>query len=112
VKVRASGLFSGVRVVYIKQDPGLAATSTTKGVVTLAVTGDPKTPGQPVEVQRLVSGAWSTVATGTLGSGGTYTATLRNLTSGASLSYRALIWGTTANAINGGISPTRQVTVK
>jgi hypothetical protein len=112
VKVRASGLFSPVRIVSIKQDPDLTASSTTKGVVTLVVTGDPKTPGQPVELQRLVNGAWSTVATGPLTSTGTFATTLKNLTSGAIQSYRALIWGTTANAINGGISPTRQITVK
>ncbi|MFC7527429.1 beta strand repeat-containing protein, partial [Actinoplanes sp. GCM10030250] len=110
--VRSAGLTSPVRLLQIRQEPAMAAASNARGAATVKVTGDPDRQGQPVTVQRQVSGNWQTVATGRLDSGGVFVTVQRGLRSGSSHSFRAVVGATPSQGILAGVSPTRQVRVR
>ena len=110
--MRADGLLSPIRVVQIAENPALVVTSTVVGTVAVTVTGDPKIPGAAVQVQRAVTGGWSTVATGTLSNTGVFTTTLKGLPSAAVYSYRATVAATPAKGVLAGNSATKPVTIR
>ncbi|HET6529086.1 MAG TPA: Calx-beta domain-containing protein [Actinoplanes sp.] len=110
---RADNLNSPVRTVRLVQSPTLAGSSPSRGVVSLTATGNPKTAGQAVSIQRQnPNGTWSPVASGRLSSAGTYPVTLRGLSSGMFVNYRAVIAATPGQGILGGTSPTRRVGIR
>jgi hypothetical protein len=113
LQARADGLSSPVRTVLMRQSPTLTGGSTAKSTATLTVTGSPRLAGLVAQIQRPnASGVWTTVATGPLNSSGTFSATVRGLTSGASYSFRAVI---VASAVRGtliGASAARPIRVR
>ncbi|MEV6303930.1 Calx-beta domain-containing protein [Actinoplanes sp. NPDC051861] len=112
VQVRSAGLTSPVRVIQVRQEPTVAASSTSRGTASVTVTGDPDRAGQTVTVQRQSGGNWQTVATGRLDSDGTYSTTQRSLRSGSTYTFRAVVAATPSLGILAGVSPTRQVRIR
>ena len=113
VQARAHDLTSPPRAVAMRQLPALTGGSTVRGAVTLTVTGNPRSAGQAVQIQRAnTGGTWTTVATGALTSAGTFSANVRGLTSGAFYTFRAVIPATPAKGILAGTSATRRIGVR
>lgn len=99
-KVLSGGQQSGPVRVFIKEDPDIAATSTSRGVVRLTVTGDPKVRGLEARVFRAnANGTWTMVGSGILNASGTFTKTLTGQTSGRSYTYRAWVRGNAERGI-------------
>jgi hypothetical protein len=113
VQVRANGLTSPTQTVLMRETPTLTGGSTTRGTATFTVTGNPKLPGLIAQIQRPnAAGVWTTVATGPLSAAGTYSATVRGLTSGASYNFRAVIVASAAKGTLIGASAVRPVKVR
>ena len=111
-RTRANDLYSAAKLVRVYQAPTLAVTSTTRGVVSFTVTGNPALAGQAVTIQRLnANGVWSTVARGTTGSRGTLATTLRNQRAGAT-TFRAYLTADAQQGTLGGYSASRRITVR
>jgi hypothetical protein len=93
-KAAASGEESDPVRVYVKEDPDLAATSTSRGVVRLVVTGDPKVRGLGARVFRAnPNGGWTLVGSGILNANGTFTKVLLRQPSGRMYTYKAYVVG-------------------
>jgi len=113
VQVRADDQSSPIRTVSMRSSASLTGGSTVKGAVALTVSALPKVAGQVVQIQRAnTGGTWTTVATGTINSAGTYAATLRGLTSGAFYTYRAIVLATPAKGILTSSSTPRRIGVR
>jgi hypothetical protein len=113
LQVRANGLLSPIRTVQMRQSPTLTGGSTTKGTATLTVTGNPKVAGLVAQIQRTsTTGVWTTVATGTLTAAGTYSATVRGLTTGATYNFRAIIVANAAKGTLNGVSVERPIKIR
>ncbi len=111
-KVVVNGRTSAIRGVQLQAAPAIAAVSGAKGTVTLTATGNPRTAGQTVALERLnANGTWTTVSTGKLTSAGTYSLVLRGLTSKAAYTYRATVLTNTTLGIIGGASSARRVII-
>jgi hypothetical protein len=96
--------------VMIKQDPDLTGGSTVKATINLTATGNPKTAGQLVTFQVVNSrGTWSPIGTDHIDASGTATATIKNLRSGSTYPFRAVVSATPSMGILGGISGTRRI---
>jgi hypothetical protein len=93
-KVSSDDMESDEVRVYVKEDPELAATSTSKGVVRLVVTGDPKVRGLGARVFRQnANGSWTLVGSGILNASGTFTKVLTGQASGKSFTYKSYVVG-------------------
>ncbi|MFI7546611.1 Calx-beta domain-containing protein [Actinoplanes sp. NPDC049599] len=80
--------------VNLKEDPDLYVRSSSRGVATLSVFGDPRVAGLSVRILRANSnGTWSTVGLGQLDANGKYVKVLTGLRSGASYLYKATVYG-------------------
>jgi hypothetical protein len=112
--VRANSKWSTLKYVRIIQLPALGASSAgLKGVITLAVQGNPKATGQTVIVQRWTNtGKWITAAKGTTGPDSRWSAVLRPIPSGSSWTFRAFVVTDTGTGTLGGFSVTKMVIVK
>jgi hypothetical protein len=109
----SNDMVSPTRNLRITQAPVLTGGSTAKGSVTVTVTGNPKTAGQTAQLQRAgTGGVWTTVASGVLSSTGVFSATLTGLTSGSSITYRAVILATTSKGILAGTSASKVIGVR
>ena len=93
-KAAASGEESDPVRVYVKEDPDLSATSTSRGVVRLVVTGDPKVRGLGARVFRAnANGTWTMVGSGILNANGTFSKTLLRQKSGKMYTFKAYVVG-------------------
>jgi hypothetical protein len=91
---KSGGLSSDAVRVNVKEDPDIAATSPSAGVVSLVVTGDPKIRGLETRVFRAnANGTWTMVGSGILNVNGTFTKVLSNQTSGKSYTFRTWVRG-------------------
>ena len=98
--------------VKVMQAPAFTATSPSKGVVNLAVQGNPRAPGQTVIVQRFANGAWvNTTWRGATGSNNSWKATVK-VASHSSWTLRAFVAGYTPTGILPGYSVAKKLTVK
>jgi hypothetical protein len=111
-KVTANGATSEVHTVQLQAAPALTVVSTSRGTATLTATGNPRTAGQTITLQRLnANGTWTAVSTGRLTSAGTYAITLRGLTSKAAYTYRAAQLTNTTLGVIGGVTSPRRVVI-
>jgi hypothetical protein len=93
-KAMSGDLTSDPVRVYVREDPEIAATSPSKGVVKLVVTGDPKVRGLGARVFREnANGSWTMVGSGILNAQGTFTKTLTGQTSGKSWTFKSYVVG-------------------
>ena len=91
---KADDLSSDAVRVYVKEDPDIAVTSASKGVVSIVVTGDPKVRGLETRVFRAnANGTWTKVGSGILNVNGTFTKVLTGQTSGRSQTFRTWVRG-------------------
>jgi hypothetical protein len=99
--------------VQVQQNPLFVAGSPSKGVVTLAVQGNPRAAKQTVIVQRWSNGAWvNTTWRGTTGTDNVWRVTLNKQPSKSSWTLRAFVAGYTPDGILPGYSTAKKVTVK
>ena len=103
---------SAEKTVTVTQVPVFVANSPSKGLIMLAVQGNPRGSGQMVGVQRLVKGAWVTLWSGTTASSTNQWKVTSKVSSGISLTLRAYVSGSSANGIATGYSATKKFTVK
>jgi hypothetical protein len=109
--VHAGDAMSDELQVELRLVPTLIASSTSKGVAYLKVGGG--IPHGKFLIQRQnANGKWDTVFTSNLMSTGTYNKTLKGQPSGKALTYRAYIYGSTANGVHAGVSPARRITIR
>ncbi|MFC7527430.1 Calx-beta domain-containing protein [Actinoplanes sp. GCM10030250] len=107
--VQSQEMNSAERAVKVTQNPAFSVSST-KGKVTVSVTGNPKASGQAVVVQKLVKGKWSTAYKGTTtGAGFKKTYSVKSKTK---LTLRAFVAGNTSAGLNGGYSASKNITIK
>jgi len=102
---------SDTKTVTVTEVPVFVAGSTSKGVVSLAVQGNPRGPGQSVVVQRYVNGAWVKAWGGTTDSSNQWKASPK-VASHTVLTLRAFVAGNTATGISAGYSTAKKITVK
>lgn len=102
---------SGKLTVRIQQSPVLTLSSPGPNTVTATVLASPGEPALAAQLQVNVSGStWTTIAGGTIGDDGSFTATARNVAAGAHI-FRAYIGGDPSNGVLAGYSPGRALTV-
>ena len=107
--VQSQDINSAERAVKVTQSPAFSVSST-KGKLTVSVTGNPKGSGQAVVVQKMSGGKWVTAYKGTTTATGfkkTYT-----VKSKTKLTLRAFVAGNTAAGLNGGYSGSKSITIK
>ncbi|MEV6303931.1 Calx-beta domain-containing protein [Actinoplanes sp. NPDC051861] len=107
--VQSQEINSAERAVKITQSPAFSVSST-KGKLTVSVTGNPKASGQAVVVQKMSGGKWVTAYKGTTTAAGfkkTYT-----VKSKTKLTLRAFVAGNTSAGLNGGYSASKAITIK
>ena len=98
--------------VRVMQAPVFVASSPKKGLVSLAVQGNPRAPGQTVIVQRYSNGAWvNTTWRGTTGKDNVWRATVKQ-SSHSTWTLRAFVAGYTPTGILPGYSVAKKLTVK
>ncbi|MCU7725491.1 hypothetical protein ODJ79_17325 [Actinoplanes sp. KI2] len=97
--------------VKVTQKPVFVASSTTAGVASFAVQGNPRAAGQTVVVQRYLSGKWVKIAQGVTGSTNQWRGTVK-IASGTSVATRAFVVGDTTIGIYGGYSDIKRFTIK
>jgi len=85
--------------------------STTSGMATFAVQGNPRAAGQTVIVQRYVSGNWVNVARGLTGSNNQWKGSVK-IASKTAVAVRAFVVGDTTMGIMGGYSDIKRFTIK
>ncbi|WP_189334402.1 Calx-beta domain-containing protein [Actinoplanes ianthinogenes] len=106
---RSQEINSKTVTVKLTQNPALTLGST-KGKLTVTVNGNPKAAGQTVTVQRLVSGKWTTIASGkTTASGFSKSVSIKSKTK---VSVRAMVSGNSSMGIASGYSATKTITIK
>jgi hypothetical protein len=112
-RTRVGDLESPIRTVMVRHEPILTANSTRTGTLTLRAGNDPKIANLTILIQRLnANGTWSTVATGTTGTGGTYTRTFTGLRRGTSLTHRAYVVGNSGLGYIGAYSTAFRASVR
>jgi hypothetical protein len=110
---KANTVSSPKRTIQVVQVPTIAGSSTAKGAATLTVTGNPAAAGQNVTIQRyLGDNAWTNIATGKLGTAGTFATTNKGLKSGSTYTFRAVVASTPGLGILGGTTDRRLVTIR
>jgi len=110
-QVVADGVRSNKLTVRIQQEPVLTLGSTAENTVTAHVEASPGEPTLAAQVQMLVGSAWTTIASGTIGEGGSFDAVARNVPAG-SHAFRAYVGADPANGVLAGYSAGRELTVR
>ncbi|WP_211268544.1 Calx-beta domain-containing protein [Actinoplanes subtropicus] len=101
---------SKVVTVTVTQVPVFVA-STTKGMASFAVQGNPRAAGQTVIVQRYLGGKWANVARGLTGSNNQWRGAVK-IASGTMVAVRAFVAGDTTSGIMGGYSDIKRFKIK
>ncbi|HEU4346355.1 MAG TPA: Calx-beta domain-containing protein [Actinoplanes sp.] len=96
--------------VKLRLMPLLTASSPSRGVAYLKVTRG--TPGAKFIIQRNTGSGWTAAFTGNLLSNGAYNKALAGQPSGRAVSYRAYVYGSTANGVEGGTTVARRITIR
>lgn len=97
--------------VTVTQNPVFVASSTAKGVLSLAVQGNPRESGQTAIVQRLVSGKWVNAWRGTTGSDNIWRGSAK-IASGTKVTVRAFVAGYTPDGLLPGYTAAKVITIK
>jgi hypothetical protein len=108
--VKAGETTSSPVTVWVQQNPVFVASSPSKGVLSLAVQGNPRGVGQTVIVQKWVGGEWVNAWRGTTGSDNIWRASAK--VASGSWSLRAFVAGYTPDGLLPGYTATKKVTVK
>jgi hypothetical protein len=95
----------------VTQKPVFLASSSSKGMVSLAVQGNPRAAGQTVTVQRWAGNAWVTGWKGTTGSDNLWKASVKE-PSKSVWTLRAYVAGDSTMGVNAGYSASVKVMVK
>jgi hypothetical protein len=98
-------------MVTVTQNPVFVASSTRKGVLALAVQGNPRESGQTAIVQRLVGGKWVNSWRGTTGSDNIWRGAAK-VASGSKVTVRAFVAGYTPDGLLPGYSAAKTITIK
>jgi hypothetical protein len=98
-------------MVTVTQKPVFVASSPRKGVLSLAVQGNPRAPGQTVIVQRAAGGKWVNTWRGTTGSDNIWRGTA-SLRSGSVVTIRAFVAGYTPDGLAPGYTAPKNVAIK
>lgn len=110
-QVASGGVRSNKLTVRIQQSPVLTLSSPAANTVTARVLASPGEPTLPAQLQVNLSGStWTTIAGGTIGDDGAFTATARNVPAGAH-TFRAYVGADPSNGVLAGYSPGRTLTV-
>jgi hypothetical protein len=97
--------------VTVTQNPVFVASSGATGMLTLAVQGNPRGPGQTAIVQRWVNGAWVNAWRGTTGSDNIWRGTAK-VASKTTVTLRAFVAGYTPDGLLPGYTAAKKVTIK
>jgi hypothetical protein len=110
-QVRVGDQMTTEKRVTVTQTPVFVASSTSKGVASFAVQGNPRGAGQTVVVQRYLGGKWVNVATGKTASTNKWMGSLK-IASGTAVVFRSFVVGDTTMGILGGYSDTKRFKIK
>ncbi|MFI5893539.1 Calx-beta domain-containing protein [Actinoplanes sp. NPDC051513] len=98
-------------MVTVTQNPVFVASSPSKGMLSLAVQGNPRGPGQTVIVQRAMSGKWVNAWRGTTGSDNIWRGSAK-LASGTVVTVRAFVAGYTPDGLAPGYTAAKKIIIK
>lgn len=109
--IQVGDFTSPEKSVTVTQKPLFVASSTSKGVASFAVQGNPRAAGQTAIVQRYLSGKWVNIARGLTGSNNQWRGTVK-IATGTAVVTRGFVVGDTTMGIYGGYSDIKRFTIK